>query len=87
MGFNCVAADDLTAGLVAKLRRYVSIPLICKPNAGMPVVQADGTAHYSMSAENFAQVVTDCRDMGAALLGGCCGTTPEHIAVLKNSLA
>lgn len=84
VGFNCVPADMMTAGLVAKLRRYVSIPLICKPNAGMPVIREDGLAHYDMSPEDFARVMKDCADMGATLLGGCCGTTPAHIAALKN---
>ena len=86
VGFNCVAADELTIGLVAKLRRYVSIPLICKPNAGMPVIRADGIAHYDMLPEDFAAIVKDCQDMGASLLGGCCGTTPEHIRALKDIL-
>lgn len=84
VGFNCVPADALTPGLVSKLRRYVSIPLICKPNAGMPVIREDGLAHYDMSPEDFARVMKDCADMGATLLGGCCGTTPAHIAALKN---
>lgn len=82
VGFNCVAADDLTAGLVAKLRRYVKGPLICKPNAGMPVIQEDGIAHYDMSPARFAEMMADCVQMGATLLGGCCGTTPEHIRKL-----
>lgn len=83
VGFNCVPADMITAGLVAKLRRYVSIPLICKPNAGMPVIREDGIAHYDMTPADFARVMKDCADMGATLLGGCCGTTPAHIAALK----
>ena len=83
VGFNCVTADNMTAGLVAKLRRYVSIPLICKPNAGMPVIQEDGIAHYDMSPADFAAVMADCVQMGATLLGGCCGTTPAHIAALR----
>ena len=86
VGFNCVAADSLTPGLVAKLRRYVSGPLICKPNAGMPVIREDGIAHYDMSPADFAAVCADCAGMGATLLGGCCGTTPEHIAALADKL-
>lgn len=85
VGFNCVTADDFTSGLVSKLRRYVSIPLICKPNAGMPVIQEDGLAHYDMTPESFASVISDCAAMGATLLGGCCGTTPAHIAAIKKS--
>ena len=82
VGFNCVAADELTAGLVSKLRRYVKGPLICKPNAGMPVIRADGIAHYDMSPAQFAKVIGDCAALGATLLGGCCGTTPAHIAAI-----
>ena len=82
VGFNCVAADELTAGLVSKLRRYVKGPLICKPNAGMPVIREDGIAHYDMSPAQFAKVIGDCAALGATLLGGCCGTTPAHIAAI-----
>ena len=87
VGFNCVPADGMTAGLVSKLRRYVSIPLISKPNAGMPVIQEDGIAHYDMSPVDFAAVMADCVQMGADLLGGCCGTTPAHIAALAKNKA
>ena len=82
VGFNCVPADGMTAGLVAKLRRYVKGPLICKPNAGMPVIGDDGIAHYDMSPAEFGRVMADCGQMGATLLGGCCGTTPAHIAAI-----
>ena len=85
VGFNCVTADDFTAGLVSKLRRYVTIPLICKPNAGIPVIKEDGIAHYDMAPDDFAAVVSQCRAMGATLLGGCCGTTPAHIAAMIKS--
>ena len=83
VGFNCVAADSMTAGLVSRLRRYVSIPLICKPNAGIPEIRSDGMAHYDMTPAEFAAVVRDCTAMGATLIGGCCGTTPAHIAAIK----
>ena len=82
VGFNCVPADGMTAGLVAKLRRYVKGPLICKPNAGFPEIREDGLAHYNMSPAEFGQVMADCVEMGATLLGGCCGTTPAHIAAI-----
>jgi 5-methyltetrahydrofolate--homocysteine methyltransferase len=82
VGFNCVPADGMTAGLVSKLRRYVKGPLICKPNAGIPEIREDGLAHYDMTPEDFADVLKNCADMGATLLGGCCGTTPAHIAAI-----
>ena len=86
VGFNCVSADALTAGLVSKLRRYIKGPLICKPNAGMPVIREDGIAHYDMSPADFAAVIRDCAQMGATLLGGCCGTTPAHISAMISSI-
>ena len=83
VGFNCVAADMQTASLVSRLRRYVKGPLICKPNAGIPVIDTDGQAHYPMGPEEFGQIAADCAAAGAKILGGCCGTTPEHIAAVK----
>ena len=79
VGFNCVAADNLTPSLISKLRRYVKGPLVCKPNAGNPVIGDDGLAHYPMTPEEFGEILAQCKAMGATLLGGCCGTTPEHI--------
>ena len=86
VGFNCVAADMMTPGLVSRLRRSVKGPLICKPNAGNPIIGEDNLAHYPMGPEEFASIVKDCREMGAKILGGCCGTTPAHIAAVKNIL-
>ena len=86
VGFNCVAADRFLPGLVSKLRRSVIGPLVCKPNAGVPVIGADKLAHYGMQPEEFASIVMECRDMGASILGGCCGTAPEYIAVLTAKL-
>lgn len=80
VGFNCVPMNMLTPGLVSKLRRHVRGPLICKPNAGEPVIGDDGLAHYNMDSSSFAALMADCFSAGASLLGGCCGTTPEHIA-------
>ena len=86
VGFNCVAADFMTAGLVSRLRRYVKGPLICKPNAGNPVIGPDQLPHYPLGPAEFAEIVADCAAMGARVLGGCCGTTPEHIAAVKEKL-
>ena len=83
VGFNCVAANEFTPGLVAKLRRYVKGSLLCKPNAGDPVIDENGVAQYSLSADKFAGILSDCRQMGAQILGGCCGTDPSYISALK----
>ncbi len=83
VGFNCVAADMMTPYLVSKLRRYVKGPLICKPNAGIPTIGSDGMANYSQTPEEFSAIVRQCRDNGATLLGGCCGTTPDYIRAIQ----
>lgn len=87
VGFNCVAADMMTPHLVSKLRRYTSLPLICKPNAGNPVINKDGIADYDLSADAFAEIMKQCAGNGARLLGGCCGTDPSFIAALERALA
>lgn len=87
VGFNCVPADGMTPGLVSKLRRFTKLPLICKPNAGMPVINDHGVAEYDLAPAGFAQVMAACRAAGATLLGGCCGTTPEHLSALTGILS
>ena len=86
VGFNCVAADMMTPYLVTKLRRFVRGPLICKPNAGVPVIGPDGIPSYPQTPGEFAAITKDCHQNGANILGGCCGTAPEYIAALKNIL-
>ena len=83
VGFNCVAADMMTPYLVSKLRRYVKIPLICKPNAGVPTINDDGMAVYAQAPEEFAEIVKQCIRNGANIIGGCCGTAPEYIKALE----
>ena len=86
VGFNCVAADDMTAHLVSKLRRHTRLPLISKPNAGNPIINEAGLAEYKLEPEPFANIQLEAYHNGAALLGGCCGTTPGHIGALKHLL-
>lgn len=86
VGFNCVAADEMVPHLVSKLRRFTRLPLICKPNAGNPIINEKGQAEYKLEPEPFARIVKACYENGASLLGGCCGTTPAHMAALKKSL-
>ena len=86
VGFNCVAADMMTPYLVRKLVRDIRIPILCKPNAGNPVINGNGIAEYSMNPEDFAQTILQCKRNGATLLGGCCGTTPAHIAAAKSAI-
>ena len=85
VGFNCVAADMMTPYLVSKLRRYVKIPLICKPNAGNPVIDAQGIAQYDLEPQGFGEIMRQCAGNGATLLGGCCGTAPEFIRMIAEN--
>lgn len=85
VGFNCVAADMMTPYLVSKLRRSVKGPLICKPNAGVPLIGDDGVPFYPQTPKEFSTIMQDCHRNGASILGGCCGTAPEYIAAVKNS--
>ena len=84
VGFNCVAADMMTPYLISKLRRYVKGALICKPNAGIPTINAAGIAEYHQTPEEFAAIVKQCRDNGATILGGCCGTAPDYIRAIRD---
>ena len=76
----------MTPYLVSKLRRYTGLPLICKPNAGIPVINQEGVAEYHLSAQEFAAIMKQCADNGALLLGGCCGTDPSFIGAVKQAL-
>lgn len=87
VGFNCVAADpNFTPALVSRLRRTLRAPILCKPNAGVPVIGADSIPVYPMKPEEFAGILADCHAMGASLLGGCCGTDPGFIQAMKNRI-
>jgi 5-methyltetrahydrofolate--homocysteine methyltransferase len=86
VGFNCVAMDMMTPYLVSRLRRHVKGPLVCKPNAGNPTINMQGIAEYSMQPEEFAAFALQCRDNGATLLGGCCGTDPDFLSLLTKTV-
>lgn len=83
VGFNCVAADMFTPALVSRLRRSVKGPIICKPNAGIPIIGPDNLPHYSLGADEFGRIINDCCAMGASVLGGCCGTDPDFIRAIS----
>ena len=86
VGFNCVVADEFIPALVAKMRRRLKGPIVCKPNAGVPTILEGGIAEYPMTPEEFAQIQVSCAAMGASLLGGCCGTAPEYIRAMVEKL-
>ncbi len=86
VGVNCSVGPDQLEAVIRKLRENVSIPILAKPNAGMPVITETGEAVYSMGAEDFARHILHLHECGASLIGGCCGTTPAYIEYIKKSL-
>ncbi len=87
VGVNCSVGPDQLEAVIQNLSETVSIPVIAKPNAGMPVMTETGQAVYSMKEDEFARHVHRLRDCGASIVGGCCGTTPEYIRRLKKELS
>ena len=83
IGVNCGQGPELYVSVIQRMRAHTDLPLIAKPNAGLPVIQSDGSAVYGMSPGKFAREMAQLKKAGAGILGGCCGTTPEHIRMLK----
>lgn len=83
IGVNCSSGPDQLESIIRNLSAITNIPIIAKPNAGLPEILADGTAHYSMGADEFARSMKRLKDSGARILGGCCGTKPEYIRKMK----
>lgn len=81
IGLNCSLGPDKMAPLVPVFAKYASVPMIIKPNAGLPKIE-NGKTVYSVSPEEFAAEMADIVRAGARIVGGCCGTTPEHIRAL-----
>lgn len=85
-GINCSCGPEQLVSLVRNMKAVAGIPLLVKPNAGMPAISDDGEAVYPMTAAEFAAHMRVLLEAGADLIGGCCGTTPEFIAELKREL-
>lgn len=82
VGLNCSTGPDQLEAVVASMKAVAKVPLIAKPNAGMPVIDAAGNAHYSMGPQDFAAGMQRLVSQGARIIGGCCGTTPAYIRLL-----
>lgn len=81
IGMNCSLGPDKMIPIVEEFAKYSSTPIIVKPNAGLPVVK-NGVTTFDKSAEEFSDICALLAKMGAGILGGCCGTTPEYIRML-----
>ena len=83
IGVNCSLGPREMPPLVEELLRWTTLPIVLKPNAGLP--HPDGSG-YDISPEEFAHSLAALADLGVQVFGGCCGTTPEYIALLRREL-
>ena len=81
LGINCGLGPDMISKLITELSKISSIPIMAQPNAGLPKIQ-NGKTVYSVTPDQFAAESIAMAEAGVSVLGGCCGTTPEHIAEL-----
>jgi 5-methyltetrahydrofolate--homocysteine methyltransferase len=86
VGCNCSTGPDTMVTLIEAMKPYATVPLVAKPNAGMPRLSGNKT-EFDMDPGAFASFGKVFASAGVNLLGGCCGTTPEHIQALKNALS
>jgi len=84
-GLNCSTGPKAMLEQIKRIHNETNLPLLVKPNAGLPV-QRDGNTIYDCDPEEFASYAKDFIENGVRFIGGCCGTTPEHIKALKNAL-
>ena len=84
-GLNCSTGPEQMLKQLRRLRDYARVPLIAKPNAGMPVT-VDGKTTYDCTPEEFVRWVPDMLQAGTAIFGGCCGTDEDYIAALAGAL-
>lgn len=86
VGMNCSTGPDKLLPLVGRMVEISDVPVIVKPNAGLPVLKGGKTV-YDMGAEEFAKYMGEVLLAGAAIVGGCCGTTPKYIKILADTAA
>ena len=79
IGANCSTGPAQMESIISEMVSHTRIPVIAKPNAGLPFLDENGTTCYNMEAEEFAEEMVVLVNAGATILGGCCGTTPEFI--------
>jgi 5-methyltetrahydrofolate--homocysteine methyltransferase len=86
VGANCGSlAPSQMAVVVSLLKSVTKLPVLAQPNAGKPKLVGDKTV-FDMGPETFAKGIGECMQAGAKIVGGCCGTTPEHIRTVANML-
>lgn len=87
IGANCSTGPAQMEGIISDMVSVTTIPIIAKPNAGLPFLDENGTTCYNMEAEEFTEEMQVLVNAGATILGGCCGTTPEFIRQIHDSFS
>ncbi|MBQ7545140.1 MAG: homocysteine S-methyltransferase family protein [Synergistaceae bacterium] len=85
LGVNCSLGPAQLLPIVRRVCELSHVPVMVQPNAGLPVMR-DGVSHYDVTPEEFARVAKEFAALGVNILGGCCGTTPEHIKLMKQAV-
>lgn len=85
IGINCSTGPMEMVELVEKMAQYSTVPILAKPNAGLPELEDNKTV-YKMTPQEFADAAVALVNAGASIVGGCCGTTPEHIKALSDAV-
>lgn len=83
VGANCSTGPADMRDIIASMASVTNIPVIAKPNAGLPFLDENGCTGYNMQADEFAKEMQILVDAGAVILGGCCGTTPDYIRMMR----
>ena len=83
LGLNCSPSPEDMIGLLRAMRRVSALPVVVQPNAGMPETAPDGSTFYPYSPEKMRECARALLEAGASAIGGCCGTTFDHIRALK----
>ena len=86
IGANCSTGPDKLVSIIKDMADVTTVPIIAKPNAGLPALDANGNTFYDMKEEEFAQEMKAIVEAGASIVGGCCGTAPSYIKALKESV-
>uniref|UniRef100_UPI0040264831 homocysteine S-methyltransferase family protein n=1 Tax=Acetatifactor sp. TaxID=1872090 RepID=UPI0040264831 len=84
IGANCSTGPAQMESIISDMVTHTRIPVIAKPNAGLPFLDENGNTCYNMEAEEFTEEMEVLVNAGAAILGGCCGTTPEFIRQIRD---
>lgn len=85
IGANCSTGPDRMTEIIQSIATVVSIPVIAKPNAGLPSLNEQGETVYDMGEDEFVEGIRQLLDAGASIIGGCCGTSPEYIKALSQA--